>query len=123
MAAKKSVETVREELRVLNSAADDANVDQNSWLTPEFWTMAIGAIGNLVTVAVLIGWIDHSQAESLTKALTALIGATQIIVVNSALIWKYIAGRTALRAQMLTARYRYMETVAVEKLRAERTPS
>lgn len=120
MAAKKSVDTVREELRVLNSAADDVNVDTNNWLTPEFWATVIGAIGNLVTVAVLVGWIDYSQAETLTKAVTALVGATQIIVVNSALIWKYLSGRTTLRAQMVAARYHYMEAVAVEKMRAER---
>lgn len=123
MAIKKSVETVREELRVLNAAADDANVDSGSWLTPEFWTMAIGALTNLVAVAVLIGWVDQSQAETLTKAITAIIGATQIVVLNSALIWKYIAGRTEIRAQMIDARYRYMEAVAVEKMRAERTPN
>ena len=121
MATKKSVETVREELRVLNSAVDDANVDSGNWLTPEFWTMAIGAVTNLVAVGVLIGWVDQSQAETLIKAVTAIVGATQVVVLNSALIWKYLAGRTELRAQMIDARYRYMEAVAVEKMRAERT--
>jgi hypothetical protein len=119
--AKKSVETVREELRVLNAAADDGAVDNNdSWITPEFWAMAVGAVTNLVAVGVLVGWVDASQAETLTKSLTAVIGATQIVVLNSALIWKYIAGRTAVRAQMIDARYRYMEAVAVEKMRADR---
>jgi hypothetical protein len=121
MATKKSIDTVREELRVLNSAADDTVVDPNSWLTPEFWTMALGAVGNLVTVAALIGWIDYSQAETLTKSITAVLGATQIIVVNSALIWKYLSGRTQIRAKMIESRYHYMEAVAVEKMRAERT--
>jgi hypothetical protein len=121
MATKKSVEMVREELRVLNAAADDVNVDTNNWLTPEFWTMAIGAVTNLIAVGVLVGWVDTSQAETLTKAITAIVGATQIVVLNSALIWKYLAGRTELRAQMIDARYRYMEAVAVEKMRAERT--
>jgi hypothetical protein len=121
MATKKSVETVREELRVLNAAVDDANVDTNNWLTPEFWTMAVGAVTNLIAVGVLVGWVDSSQAETLTKAITAIVGATQIVVLNSALIWKYLAGRTELRAQMIDARYRYMEAVAVEKMRAERT--
>jgi hypothetical protein len=121
MATKKSVETVREELRVLNSAAEDVNVDPNNWLTPEFWTMAIGALTNLIAVGVLVGWVDQSQAEALTKAVTAIVGATQIVVLNSALIWKFISSRTAVRAQMIDARYRYMSAVAVEKLRAERT--
>jgi hypothetical protein len=123
MATKKSVETVREELRVLNSAVDDVNIDNGNWLTPEFWTMAFGAITNLVAVGVLVGWIDSSQAESLTKAVTAVVGATQVVVLNSALIWKYLAGRTELRAQMVDARYRYMEAVAVEKMRSDRASS
>ena len=123
MATKKSVETVREELRVLNSAVDDVNIDNGNWLTPEFWTMAIGAVTNIVAVGVLVGWIDSSQAESLTKAVTAVVGATQVVVLNSALIWKYLAGRTELRAQMVDARYRYMEAVAVEKMRSDRASS
>jgi hypothetical protein len=97
------------------------NVDTGNWLTPEFWTMAVGAVSNLIAVGVLVGWVDTSQAETLTKAVTAIVGATQIVVLNSALIWKYLAGRTELRAQMIDARYRYMEAVAVEKMRAERT--
>lgn len=121
MATKKPIDTVREELRVLNSAADDAGtLNLLNWLTPEFWTMAIGAIGNLVTVGVLLGWVSQSQAEDLTKAITALIGASQVIVLNTVLIWKYLTGRQELRAQMIDARYRYMEAVAVEKLRADR---
>lgn len=120
MATKKSVETVREELRVLNAAADDANVDSSNWLTPEFWTMVTVAVTNLIAVGVLIGWVDSTQAEVLTKALTAIVGATQIVVLNSALVWKFIASRTEIRAQMIDARYRYMEAVAVEKMRAER---
>jgi hypothetical protein len=122
MATKKSVTTVREELRVLNDSVNDvtpAADDTNSWLTPEFWTMAAGAVSNLVMVAVMIGWINTSDAETITKALTALLGATQVVVLNSALIWKYISGRTQIRAKMIDARFRYMEAIAVEKLRAD----
>ena len=123
MAMKKSVAVVREELRVLNDAVNDVTpaVDAvSSWLTPEFWTMAGGAVTNLVTVAVLIGWINLSESEAIIKSLTALVGATQIVVLNSALIWKYMAGRTQLKSQIIAARFRYMEAIAVEKLRAER---
>ena len=124
---KKNVETVREELRVLNAAADEAAttvttaVDSGNWLSPEFWTMAAGAVTNLITVAILVGWVDRSNAETLTTALTALIGASQVIVLNTALIWKYITSRTQVKAQMIEARYRYMEAIAVEKFRAERS--
>jgi hypothetical protein len=81
--------------------------------------MAAGAVSNLVMVAVMIGWINTSDAETITKALTALLGATQVVVLNSALIWKYISGRTQIRAKMIDARFRYMEAIAVEKLRAD----
>ena len=122
-AAKKSVETIREELRVLTAAADDATAGaaKDSWLTPEFWTMAGAAVTNLVTVAVLVGWIDRSNADALMTAVSALLGASQVIVVNTALVWKFIANRTQTKAQMVEARYRYMEAIAVEKFRAERS--
>jgi uncharacterized membrane protein YeaQ/YmgE (transglycosylase-associated protein family) len=121
MATKKPIDIVREELRVLNDAADDASTTKlMTWMTPEFWTVAVGAVGNLVTVAVLLGWVNMSQAEELTKAITAVLGASQVLVLNSALIWKFMTGRQELRAQMVDARYRYMEAVAVERLRADR---
>ena len=121
--AKKSVETIREELRVLTAAADDAatGAAKENWLSPEFWTMAGAALTNLVTVAVLIGWVDRSNADSLITALSALIGASQVIVVNTALVWKFIANRTQAKTQVAEARYRYMEAIAVEKFRAERS--
>lgn len=120
MATKKPIEQVREELRVLNASVEDSDTSgMLNWLTPEFWTMVIGAVGNIVTVLVLLGWVSQTSAEDLTKAITALLGATQVIVLNTVLIWKYLTGRQELRAQMVDARYRYMEAVAVEKLRAD----
>jgi uncharacterized membrane protein len=122
-AAKKSVETIREELRVLTAAADDATAGtaKDNWLNPEFWTMAGAALTNLVTVAVLVGWVDRSNADALMTAVSALLGASQVIVVNTALVWKFIANRTQAKAQVAEARYRYMEAIAVEKFRAERS--
>jgi hypothetical protein len=110
---------VYEELRELNTLADDADktfVDR--WMTPEFWTMVSTAATNLLAVAVLIGWVNSDQVEGLGKAVTALIGATEVIVVNTVLVWKYIAGRNEIKAQMLDAKYRYMEAIAVERLRS-----
>jgi hypothetical protein len=120
---KKNVETIREELRVLTAAADDATAvaAKDNWLTPEFWTMAGAAVTNIATVAVLVGWIDRSNADTLVTALSALLGASQVIVVNTALIWKFIVSRTQAKVQMVEARYRYMEAIAVEKFRAERS--
>jgi hypothetical protein len=118
MEKKQSVETVVAEMRVLNELAGDA-VPSDTWLTPAFWTMAAAALTNLVTVAVLIGWVDSAQAEVLTKAAVAVLGAAQVIVVNSVLVWKFIAGQNAVQKEKITARYHYMEAVAVEKLRAK----
>jgi hypothetical protein len=118
MATKKTVDTVKEDLRVLHNEVE-ADANNNSWLSSEFWTMAVGAVANIVAVGVLLGWVDRVQADAMVQALTAVIGATQVIVVNSALIWKYIASKTELRAQMLDMRYRYMESVAIERIRME----
>lgn len=117
MATKKTVDTVKEELRVLHNEVEEAT--KKSWITNEFWTMAAGAIANIVSVAVLLGWVDRLHADTIVQAATAVIGATQVIVVNSALVWKYISSRTELRAQMVDAQYRYMESVAIERMRAE----
>ena len=47
------------------------------------------------------------------------MGATQVIIVNSVLVWKYIAGRNKIQTAKIEAHYHYMEAVATEKLRAE----
>jgi hypothetical protein len=121
MAAKKSIESVRAELREINAVADEVGAGSGSdWSTPEFWTMVVSGIANLVTVAVMFGWISSSDAESLTKALSALLGAAQVIIVNGLLVWKYITSRVAVREALIDARFRYMEAVAVERLRADR---
>lgn len=118
MATKKAAETVREELRVLNSEVE-SDAEKGSWVSSEFWTMAAGSVANIVAVAVLLGWVDRLQADSLIAAITAVIGASEVIVVNSALVWKYITSKTELKAQMIDARYRYMESMAIERLRME----
>lgn len=109
-----------EEMRVMGEAvaATDAATDPTAhWMTPEFWTMVGGAVANLLTVGVLMGWLNQDDAATVTKSVTALLGATQVIVLNSVLVWKYVAGRTTLRAKLIDARYQYMSAVAVEKMR------
>lgn len=107
-AMKKSAVSVREEMRLLGEVVEAPSV-LDKWLTSEFWTMAVTAVTNLIAVAVMIGWVDGTSVEVLTKALTALLGATEVIVVNSVLVWKYLSGRETLRAKMLDARLKYME--------------
>lgn len=121
MAMKKSAQVVRDELRELNAAANDvAGVNVNDWSTPEFWATATTVMTNLVAVGVLFGWVRGAEAEALTTTLTALVGATSVLVTNGFMVWKFIASRTAVKESMIDARFRYMEAVAVEKLRAEK---
>lgn len=101
-----------------NIEADEKSIVGN-WLTPEFLTMAGTVLTNLFAVGVMLGWLNSSDVETLTKAITAMLGAAEVILVNGLLVWKFIHDRTALRAEMLHAKYRLMESVAVERLRAQ----
>lgn len=119
MATKKPVTTLKEELRVMSDAVDaQAMVIPDKWLTPDFWTMVGAGVTNLVAVAALLGWLDHAQVEGVTKALTALVGAVQVVIVNSVLVWKYLSGRAEFRARMAEMRYQTATMVALEKMRA-----
>lgn len=122
MAVKKSVSVIAEELRMLNeTAATDKEVaGLLDWFTPDFWTTAGTAVTNIIAVAAVLGWIDRSNVEGLTQAIVAVVGAAEVVVMNSVLVWKYLNGRQELRAQVIDAKFRYMESIAIEKLRAER---
>lgn len=116
-----TMQSVREELRELGQAADDvAPAGTNDWFTPEFWTMVVSAVTNLVAVGVVLGWVSAGDADTLNKSLAALLGAAQVLAVNGAIVWKYISARVAVKQSMIDARYRYMEAIAVERIRAER---
>jgi hypothetical protein len=118
---KKSVTTVREELRTFSDAVDGTPLDGlDKWLTPEFWTTAVTAAGNIVAVLALIGWLDYSHVESVTKAITALIGASQVILINGLLIWKYLAGRQEIQKQIVAAKLRVAEDIVVARIHALR---
>lgn len=110
------------ELRELNTelGVDEKQLTDN-WLTPEFWTMATAVVTNVLTVAALLGLVNASDVQELTKALTAIITATELVIVNAALVWKYLSGRQTLRAQLVSARYAMMEAVAVERMRLAST--
>jgi hypothetical protein len=120
MAAKKSIDTVREEMRVMGAEADAVpGLSTNDWRSPEFWTMAASALTNLVTVAVVLGWISSSDAETITKATSALIGAGQVIIVNGLLVWQFISARVRVKQSLISARYNYMAAVTTERMRLE----
>jgi hypothetical protein len=120
MATKKSVTTLTEELRVMSDAVEaQAVTETDRWLTPDFWTMVGSGVTNLVAVAALLGWLDRSNVEGVTAALTALVGAVQVVIVNSLLVWKYLSGRAEFRARMTEIRYQTASMLAVEKMRIE----
>lgn len=111
-------EAVRAEMRLLNAEADAVpGVSLTDWSTPEFWTMVVSSITNLVTVAVVLGWLSSTDAETVTKALSALIGAGQVILVNGLLVWRFISARAQVKQAMVTARYNYMAAVTTERMR------
>lgn len=111
-------QTIREDIKMLAQDADAA-VSVPDVSKSEFWTMLGGVLTNLVTVAVLIGWLDSTNAETVTRAVTAVLAASEALIVNGLLVWKYLAGRATLRAQLVDSRYRYLETVAIERMRLE----
>jgi hypothetical protein len=120
MATSKKTQ-IKEDLRVMGEPVPDAAPEVTvRWLTPEFWTMAIAAATNLVTVGVLLGWVEATNAESLIKALSAVLAAAQVLVVNTALVWKYLAGRQAVQAQLIAAQMHYREALAIERLRLQK---
>lgn len=102
-----STTTKKLDMRVLDEIASDVNKEE-SWFTPAFWTTVATALGNLVTVAVLVGWVDATNAAEISKAVVAMVGAVQVIFVNTALVWKYISGKREVEVAKLQARTAYI---------------
>lgn len=105
---------LREQMRVMTDSMEPALEETSRWLTADFWTMAGTAVTNLVAVAALLGWLQQTDVEGVTKALTALVGAMQVIVVNSVMVWKYIAGRAKMRSRLLEMRFQMMAAMTAE---------
>ncbi len=116
---KKSANTVREELRVLNNAAVD-NVPGQEWITPEFISMVTAVAVNLITAATLVGWVEAQHAQELANAATAVIAGLGAVGANAIIVWKYLTTRSEVKAQQIDAQFRYMESIAIERMRAER---
>jgi len=107
-----------EDFKFITDLFSKEEADVTKWITPELVTTVTTAISNLLAVLVLIGWLTSAEVETLTKAIAALVGASEVIAVNSILIWKFIAARTTLKKQLMTMKYQYVESVAVERMRA-----
>jgi hypothetical protein len=118
----KPVDTkIVEELRVFGAVEENGAVKE--WITPEFVSLVGTVTVNLITAATVVGWIDGASAQELTKAATAILAAVSAISVNGMIVWKYLASRAAVKAQQVAAQYRYAETIALERIRAERATS
>lgn len=113
----KTVDMLRAEMRVLNSAAN-SEVSKTEWITPELISMVSSVVVNLITAATVVGWLDATSAQEITKAVTSVIAALGTIGFNVVLVWKYLSGREALKKEIVTAQYRYAETALIERMRA-----
>lgn len=108
---------IREEIRMMNEAID-AVEPKIGGLTPEFLTLGATVLTNIVGVLVLIGWVDSSQAAELTKSLVALVGGLQAILVNSVLVWKFLAARFATQKTIAEMRIAAIRAAQTERIMA-----
>ena len=105
------------EMRVLNAVASE-NTPATKWITPELISMVSSVAVNLVTAATVVGWLDATDAQEITKAVSAVIAGVGTISVNALIVWKYLSGREEVEKEVVHAQYRYAETVMVERMRA-----
>jgi hypothetical protein len=118
----KTVEApVVEALRVFGAADENGTVKE--WVTPEFVSLVGTVAVNLITAATVVGWLDGNSAQELTKAATAILTAVGTISVNGFIVWKYLAGRAAVKTEQISAQYRYAEAIAIERMHAARSTS
>jgi len=118
----KTVEApVVEELRVFGAADENGAVKE--WVTPEFMSLVGTVTINLITAATVVGWLDGASAQELTKAATAILTAVSTVSVNGLIVWKYLAGRAAVKTEQISAQYRYAEAIAIERMVAARGTS
>ncbi len=71
--------------------------------TTEFWISAAGMVGNVVLVLVILGVIHKEDQQSWTMTLTEFVTALGTVVINGAVIWRYISSRELLKAEYLKA--------------------
>jgi hypothetical protein len=120
---KKPVDRQTAEFRVLTDFftsffASEEKAAADKWVTPEFVTTTTTVLTNLMAVLVLLGWLNSTDVEALTKAIVALVGAGEVIAVNSILIWKFVSSRLAAKNRVLEMKYQYVEALAIEQMRA-----
>lgn len=119
--AKKPVKTPVEDWKLLPDFfgfGTTETVAVDKWVTPELVTTVTTVVANLLGMLALMGWLNGTDVETLTKAVTALVSGVSVVVVNSTLIWKFIAARFAAKQKLMEMKLQYAETVTIEKMRA-----
>jgi hypothetical protein len=114
-----SVDSPIAAVRMLDTAAGESK----DWTSTEFVSLAGTVAVNLITAATVVGWVDATQAQELTKAVTTMITAVGVIVVNGLIVWKYLAGKQEVQVQKIQAQLRYAEFVAREQILASSAPA
>ena len=84
----KPVETKVAELRVFGTDVEPTTIKE--WITPEFVSLVGTVAVNLITAASVVGWLDATSAQEITKAVTAILTAVSTISVNGLIVWKYL---------------------------------
>lgn len=103
MTAKVPVDAPTAEARIFGDVEDRIK-ELDNLTRHEFWAMAAVALTNLISVAAVMGWVDTTSVEVLTKSITALVGGTEIIVVNAILLYKYFSGAQTVKHEIVRAR-------------------
>jgi len=97
-------------MRVLSEVAGDETTP-TSWFAKDFWKTAAAGLSNLVTIAVLIGWVKSTSSEELTGAIVALVGAAEVIFVNSALIWRHLTAAKEVEVEAMKMRMMLLQSM------------
>lgn len=102
---------------------EDRIKDLDKLARHEFWAMAAVALTNLVSVAAVMGWIDSSGVETLTKSITAVIGGAEIIVLNAIILYRYFTNvqetkREMVRARIDLAHAQFQAQMQIQQMRA-----
>jgi hypothetical protein len=87
-------------------------------VTSEFWVTLGGIAANIVAVFVMLGYVSPTDATGLSQSVTQLLSGLQMVMVNAALIWKYVDSRQKTKSDAM--HHETLRTNAVQELGAAR---
>lgn len=71
------------------------------YMTTEFWTAIASKVAGFVFVLVLIGLLPAGDQQEMTKVIAEIVLGVGALVVNGAVLWRYIASRQALKEEAM----------------------